>query len=293
VQNVAETASAGAMAMGDRAGETAAKLIELVSAWGLQVIGAIALLVIGRWVAGRVGRLVRGGLERAKTDPALVPFFAGMAYYAVLAAVVIAVLGLFGIETTSFVAILASAGLAIGLAMQGTLSNFSAGVMLLVFRPFRPGEYVEAAGVAGVVAEVGLFSTHLNTPDNVRIVIPNSKIFGDVIKNYASNGTRRVDIALGIRYGDDLGVAISTAKKVIGSDARVLGDPAPVVAVGELGESSVKLLVRPWCRSADYWDVLFDLTRRLKEELEAAGCRPPHPQREVELHAANGRAAMQ
>jgi small conductance mechanosensitive channel len=276
---------------GDTAGEAVGTVVELISAWGLQVLGAIALLLIGRWVAGRIRKLVRRSLERAKTDPTLVPFFANLIYYAVLAAVVIAVLGLFGIETTSFVAILASAGLAVGLALQGTLSNFSAGVMLLVFRPFRPGDYVEVAGAAGSVAEIGLFSTHLNTPDNVHIIVPNSKIFSDTIKNYAANETRRNDLTIGISYGDDIGVAVASVRKVLGADTRVLREPAAVVAVAELGDSSVNLVVRPWCKGSDYWALRFDLTRKLKEELETAGCTIPFPQRDVHLQRANGSSA--
>jgi len=155
----------------------------LVTTWGLSVLGALVVLILGRWVAGLVRRSVTRGLERAETDSTLVPFFASLAYYTVLAVVVIAVLGLFGIETTSLIAVLGAAGLAVGLALQGTLSNFAAGVMLLLFRPFRTGDYVEAAGTAGSVAQIGIFTTVLNTPDNVQIIVPNSAIWGDTIKN--------------------------------------------------------------------------------------------------------------
>jgi small conductance mechanosensitive channel len=283
-QGAANHASDAMQLAGDTANEALQTAVQIMSTWGLQVIGAIALLIIGRWIAGRLRALTRRSLERAKTDPALVPFFSSLVYYSVLAAVVIAVLGLFGIETTSFVAILASAGLAVGLAMQGTLSNFSAGVMLLVFRPFRPGDYVEVAGSAGSVAEIGLFSTHLNTPDNVHIIVPNSKIFGDTIKNYAANETRRNDIVVGISYDDDIGVAIDTIQKVLGADERVLAEPAPMVAVSEMADSSVNIVVRPWCKGSDYWPLRFDLMRTLKERLEAAGCTIPFPQRDVHVH---------
>jgi small conductance mechanosensitive channel len=199
--------------------------------------------------------------------------------------VVIAVLGLFGIETTSLIAVLGAAGLAVGLALQGTLSNFSAGVMLLVFRPFKVGDYVEVAGAAGSVQEVGIFSTVLHTPDNVKITIPNSSVYGDTIKNYSANDTRRNDLVIGISYGDDIARAIETIRQVLVSDSRVLADPEAVVAVVELADSSVNLVVRPWCAGGDYWPLRFDLTRKIKEELEAAGCSIPFPQRDLHLRS--------
>jgi small conductance mechanosensitive channel len=259
-------------------------LVTFVSTWGLRVVGALALLIIGRIVAGAVRRSTQRALERGQADPSLVPFLCSLAYYLTLAVVVVAVLNLFGIETASLIAILGAASLAVGLALQGTLSSFSAGVMLLVFRPFKVGDFVEAAGIAGAVDEIGVFSTTLNTPDNVRIIVPNSKIYGDVVKNYSTNDTRRNDIVLGVGYGDDLGRAIETVQRVLKEESRVLADPAPVVAVAELADSSVNLVVRPWCASADYWALRFDLTRRLKEEIEKAGCSIPFPQRDVHVH---------
>ena len=274
--------------------ETTQKVMEdglaFVSQWGLQVVGAIAVLIVGRWVAGMLRRGTRRALERAKVDASLVPFLASLVYYLVLTVVVIAVLNLFGIQTTSLIAVLGAAGLAIGLAMQGTLSNVAAGVMLLLFRPFRVGDYVEIGGSAGAVAEIGIFSTTLNTPDNVRITVPNSAVFGQTIKNYAANENRRNDLAIGISYSDDIGKALAAIQQVLESDQRVLKDPAPVVAVAELGDSSVNLVVRPWCRKDDYWPLRFDLTRALKEGVEAAGCSIPFPQRDVHVIQANGGA---
>lgn len=261
-----------------------------VSQWGLQVIGAIAVLIIGRWIAGSLRRFTRRSLERAKVDASLVPFLSSLVYYLALTVVVIAVLNLFGIETTSLIAVLGAAGLAVGLAMQGTLSNFAAGVMLLLFRPFRIGDYVEIGGTAGGVAEVGIFTTTLNTPDNVRITVPNSAVFGETIKNYSANDTRRNDLVVGIGYADDIGKAIDAIQRVVDGDARVLKDPAPVIAVSELGDSSVNLVVRPWCRKEDYWPLRFDLTRALKQQIEAAGCSIPFPQRDVHVFQANGGA---
>ena len=259
-------------------------IITLVSTWGLQVVGAIAVLIVGRIVAGWLRRMTRRALERAKVDAVLIPFLANGVYYLALIVVVIAVLSLFGIETTSLIAVLGAAGLAVGLALQGTLSNFAAGVMLLIFRPFKVGDFVEVAGTGGSVQEVGIFSSVLHTPDNVRITIPNSAVYGDTIKNYSANDTRRNDLVVGISYDDDIARAIDTIQKVLSGDSRVLGDPAPTLAVGELGDSSVNLVVRPWCAGSDYWALRFDLTRKLKEELEAAGCSIPYPQHDVHLN---------
>lgn len=258
-------------------------MVGLVSAWGLQVVGALAVLIIGRMVA----RMLRSGTRATRagtgTDETLIPFLSGLVYYVALAVVLIAVLGLFGIETTSRVAMLGVAGLAVGLALQGTLSNFASGVMLLLFRPFKKGDFVDVAGVKGTVDEVGIFTTVLNTPDNVRIIVPNSEIYGSTITNYAAYETRRNDIVIGVSYADDLGTAEAVIRRVLEADERVMREPAPQVAVAELGDSSVNFVVRPWCTRADYWDLRFDLLRRLKEELEAAGCSIPFPQRDVHV----------
>ncbi|MHA7837223.1 MAG: mechanosensitive ion channel family protein [bacterium] len=257
--------------------------IEMVSTWGISVVGAIVLLIVGRIAAGWIRRSVTKALTRANVDSSLVPFFSSMIYYVVIGVVLIAVLNLFGIETTSLIAVLGAAGLAVGLALQGTLSNFAAGVMLLIFRPIRVGDYVEVAGQGGTVAEISIFSTLLNTPDNVRITIPNAQVYGDTVKNYSFNDTRRVDLVMGIAYGDDIGKAIEIIERVVTSDERTLRDPEPTIAVNELADSSVNLVVRPWCNKADYWPLRFDLTRALKEELEAGGCHIPFPQRDVHV----------
>jgi len=258
-------------------------VIEMVSTWGISVIGAIVLLIVGRIVAGWFRSSVRKALQRAKMDPSLVPFFASMVYYVILGVVLIAVLSLFGIETTSLIAVLGAAGLAVGLALQGTLSNFAAGVMLLIFRPIRVGDYVEVAGQGGTVVEISIFNTLMDTPDNVRITIPNSSVYGDIVKNYSFNETRRVDLVMGIAYGDDIGKAMEIIERIVTSDARTLRDPEPTIAVGGLGDSSVDIVVRPWCNKADYWALRFDLTRALKEGLEAGGCSIPFPQRDVHV----------
>lgn len=267
------------------------KLSELVSTWGLKVVGALVVLVVGFFVARSIRKGMRKGMAKTgRIDQTLIPFLSGIVYYILVAALLIAVLQMFGIQTTSLVAVLGAAGLAVGLAMQGTLSNFAAGVMLLVFRPFKVGDFVEAGGTGGAVKEIGIFSTTLATPDNIKIVMPNSAVYGQTIKNYTANDTRRNDMLIGISYDDDIGKARDVILKVLEADDRVLKDPAPVVAVSELADSSVNLVVRPWCTKEDYWDLRFDLNRKLKEELEAAGCSIPYPQTDVHLPQA-GKAA--
>jgi small conductance mechanosensitive channel len=263
----------------------------LVSTWGLKVVGGIAVLVIGLMVAKMIRGAARKAFARAEIDSTLVPFLSGIIYYLVLGCVLIAVMGMFGIETTSFIAVLGAAGLAVGLALQGTLSNFAAGVMILIFRPFGVGDFVDAGGQAGTVKEVGVFSTTMATGDNVKVIVPNSTIFSGTIKNFSANDTRRNDMVIGVGYGDDLQLAMDTIHKVIGSDDRVLADPAPTVAVSELADSSVNFVVRPWCKKEDYWGLRFDLTRRFKEELEAAGCSIPYPQQDVHMHQVASSAA--
>jgi small conductance mechanosensitive channel len=263
----------------------------LILTWGIRVVGALAVLIIGRMVAGFLRGTTRKVLNRANVDATLVPFLSSLVYYLVLAFVVIAVLGLFGIPTASLIAVMGAAGLAVGLALQGTFSSFGAGVMLLVFRPFRVGDFVDAGGAMGAVKEIGIFTTTLNTPDNVQITVPNSSVFGQIIKNYTANDTRRNDLVIGISYSDDIGKAVQTIKAVLESESRVLKDPAPVIAVNELGDSSVNLVVRPWCTKEDYWTVRWDLTRTIKERLEAAGCSIPFPQRDLHVFQESKPAA--
>ncbi len=264
-------------------------LTDALSTWGLKVVGAIAVLIIGSMVAKMVRRAVRKGLTARNVDATLVPFFASMVYYALSAFVFVAVLGLFGVEVASIIAMLGAAAFAVGLALQGTLSNFAAGVMLLLFRPFRVGEVVEISGMIGKVHEIGIFATHLNTGDNVRIIVPNGTVWGATIKNFATNDDRRVDMVVGVDYGDNLQTATDIIARVVAADPRVLQDPAVTIAVSELADSSVNFVVRPWCKKEDYWALKFDLTRKFKEELEAGGCSIPFPQQDVHMHqvAAN------
>jgi small conductance mechanosensitive channel len=259
--------------------------------WILNVLGALVVLWVGTWVARWSRRVVHRALERGKVDGTLVPFASSCVYYVILAFVVIAALGLVGIQTASIIAVLATAGLAVGLALQGTLANFAAGTMLLLFRPFRKGDFIEAAGVLGAVEAISIFTTTLNSPDNVAIVVPNAVVWGQTIKNYATNPTRRIDLVVSIAYSDNIQAAMDAIRHVLAAEPRVLQDPAPTIAVGELGDSAVNLFVRPWCNREVYWALRWDLTRAIKEGIEHAGCIIPFPQRDVHLFQESRRAA--
>jgi small conductance mechanosensitive channel len=267
---------------------TMTEITDLVTLYGVRVAGAVAVLVAGWLGAKWVRRITRRALDRSGLDRALVPFLSSLVYYGLLVFVGLAVLNLFGIQTASFIAVLGAAGFAVGLSLQGTLSNFASGVMLLVFRPFSVGDVVDTGGAKGTVKEIGILTTKLDTPDNVRILVPNSKVFGNLIENYTAHDTRRLDLEVGISYDDDVGTALEACERMLADEGRVLEEPAPLVAVAGLGDSSVNLMVRPWCRTDDYWPLKRDLTRRLKEELEAAGCELPYPQRDVHLHGEGG-----
>lgn len=263
-------------------------IVATLAAWVPKIAGALAVLVVGWIFANWAKRVTMGAMGRTRVEPILVPFVAGLVHMGLATLVTVAAITTMGVSTTSFVAVLGAAGLAVALAFQGTFSNFASGVMLLTFRPFQVGDYVEVGGHGGSVKEVGIFSCMLATPDNVQIRVPNSSIFGQIIKNYSANDTRRIDLVIGVGYDDDLGVAVRTCLDVVTADARILPEPQPVVAVSELGDSSVNLVVRPWVNVADYWATRWDLTRALKENLEAAGCSIPFPQRDVHLFQAQG-----
>jgi small conductance mechanosensitive channel len=271
--------------------ELTRNLVNVLTPWILNVLGALIVL----WVGNRIARWARGvvhrALERAKVDDTLVPFVSSCVYYLIVAFVVVAALGMIGIQTASIIAVLAAAGLAVGLALQGTLANFAAGVMLLIFRPFRKGDIIEAAGVGGAVDAISIFTTTLSSPDNVAIVVPNAAVWGQTIKNYATNPTRRIDLVVAIAYSDSIQTAMDAIKRVLTADPRVLQDPAPIVAVGDLTSSAVNILVRPWCSKDVYWDLRWDLTRAVKEGLERAGCTIPSQQHDVRLFQENRRAA--
>ena len=272
--------------MEESVGEVWTMVVTLVTTYGLSVVGAIVILIVGFVIAGWVKKSVRSALSKLRrVDETLRGFFSSLAYYAVVVFTIIAVLSQFGVETTSFIAVLGAAGLAIGLALQGTLSNVAAGVMLLLFRPFKVGDYVEGGGLAGTVKSISLFVTELATPDNVQIIAPNAQLWGSAIKNYSFHATRRVDIAIGIAYEDDVEKALSAIVDESKKDSRVMTDPAPMAAVADLGDSSVNFTVRVWCNAADFWGLKFDLTKNLKKRMDAEGITIPYPQRTVHMVA--------
>ena len=254
----------------------------VLATYGINVVGALVIIVVGFMVAGWARRALERALSRSgKMDATLVRFFGSLVRYAIIAFVIIAALQQFGVEATSLVAVFGAAGLAIGLALQGTLSNVAAGVMLLMFRPFKIGDFVDIGGKTGTVKEVGLFTTELATGDNVKIIMPNGQIWGQAIANFSANPTRRVDLMMGIDYGDNIDTAMATINRVIGEETRALTDQDSTVAVAELADSSVNIVVRVWVNAADYWGVRWDLTKTLKEQLEADGISIPFPQQTV------------
>ena len=267
--------------------ETVDAIIQIFASYGLDVLGAVAILLIGLFVAKWAHRATNRALSKvSRFDQTLRGFFASLVKYVVIIFTVLAVLNQFGVQTASLIALLGAAGLAIGLALQGTLSNVAAGVMLLIFRPYKVGDFVEVGGQSGTVHELSLFVTELNTGDNVRIIVPNSQIWGNAIRNVSFNATRRVDLLIGIAYEDDIGKAVSAIQAVIDADSRIRKDPASLIAVSELADSSVNLVVRAWCEAKDYWPVRFDLTRSIKERLDAENISIPYPQRQIHMTSA-------
>ena len=266
-----------------KANQLWATLQELAVQYGMRIIGAIAILVIGLWLSKKITKTVTKLLRKNKIDETLVRFISSLTYIALVAFVILATISEVGIETTSIVAILGAASFAIGLALQGSLSNFAAGVMLIVFHPFKVGEYIEAAGVKGTVEEIGVFVTRLLTPDNKVIYVPNSKLFGDVITNYSEREIRRVDMVFGISYTDDIDKAKKIISDVLGSHPKVLKDPEPMIVISELADSSVNFAVRPWVKTEDYWTVFFEITETIKKRFDAEGISIPFPQTDVHL----------
>jgi len=260
------------------------KIQTFLVTYGPGFIGAILILIIGKWVAGIVARLTEKLMLKSKVEKTLASFTRNIVNAALLVFVVIAALNKLGMQTTSFIAVIGAAGLAIGLALQGSLSNFAAGVMLIIFKPFKVGDFIIAGGTMGSVVEIGIFTTTLNAPDNRKEIVPNSKVTGDNITNFSDIKNRRIDLVFGISYNDDMKKAKDILMKVVTSDPRVLKDPKPVVAVSELGDSSGNLVCRPWVKPTDYWDVYFATVENGKAELEKAGITIPFPQRDVHLY---------
>jgi small conductance mechanosensitive channel len=259
------------------------RIYSLLAEYGLRVVGAVLIFVVGRWVAKVVSGLAARAMKTAKIDVTLVPFLENMAFSAMLIFVVIAALAAVGVQTASVIAVLGAAGLAVGLALQGSLANLASGVLLLVFKPFRVGDFVEIGGAKGTVHAIHVFNTVLNAPDNVRIIVPNAQVTGGSILNYTINGTRRVDLTASISYEDDIKKARKVIENVLAQDKRILPEPAPMVVVGEMADSSIDFYVRPWVKVADYWPVYFDLTEKLKLAIEEHGMTIPFAQQEITI----------
>lgn len=251
--------------------------------WGINIAMAIVIFVLGRMVVGVIISMIGKIMSKSKYEPMLVDFLKSILNAILMLFVIVASLDQLGVDTTSLVAILGAAGLAIGLSLQDSLKNFAAGVMLLVFKPFRSGDFVEAAGTSGVVKKIGIFTSTMNTPDNKLIIVPNGKIYGDNIVNYSAMDTRRADMVFGIGYGDDLLKAKSVLEQLISEDERILEEPAPVVGVSSLGDSSVNFTIRPWVKKEDYLAVLWSFNEKVKLRFDEEGISIPFPQMDVHL----------
>lgn len=260
------------------------QLYDFGLSYGPQIIGAIAILVLGRIGVGIFTSIVGRLMKKGKVDPTLTKFVTSISKIALMTFVIISALGALGVQTASFIAIIGAAGLAVGFALQGSLSNFASGVMLIIFRPFKSGDYVEAGGTSGSVESIQIFNTTLKTPDNKVVIVPNSQITSAKIVNYSAMDKRRIDFVFGIGYDDNIKKAKDILEKIISEDDRILKDPASVVAVLELGDSSVNFAVRPWVNTADYWAVYFDITEKVKLTFDENNISIPYPQRDVHIH---------
>ena len=252
--------------------------------FGIKAATALAIFLIGKFLIRLVVSGLRKVMQKQDVDKTLETFICNLVSTALLVVVVIAAIGALGVETTSFIAIFGAAGLAVGLALQGSLSNFASGVLIVLFRPYRVGDWVEAAGISGSVEQVQILTTILKTGDNKQIIVPNSQIMDSIITNYSANDTRRVDMVFGVSYSDDIDKVRETIKELIAADDRILAEPAPQIAVSQLADSSVNFVVRPWVKTAEYWDVLFDLTEAVKKRFDKEGISIPFPQQDVHLY---------
>ena len=259
-------------------------IVGILTNGAINLVIAIVIFLVGKWVAKRVQKTLEKLLRKREVDDVLVDFLGTIASTLIIIIAVIAAVDQMGIPATSFLAVIGAAGLAIGLALKDSLSNFASGVMLVLFRPFTKGDFVDAGGITGTVDEIHLVSTILTTPDNKQVIVPNALMYGSAIINFSAKDTRRVDMAIGVGYNDDLKVAANVLKKVCEDHPKVLSEPATKIFINNLGDSSVDFVVRPWVKSEDYWGVLADVLETAKVELEAAGCNIPYPQTDVHLH---------
>ena len=252
--------------------------------FAINLVTAIAIFYIGKMVVSLVIRALRKVMQRQEVEKTLETFVCNLVRMVLLVIVIIAAIGALGIQTTSFIAIFGAAGLAVGLALQGSLSNFASGVLIVLFRPYRVGDFVEAAGISGVVEQVQILTTVLKTGDNKQIIVPNGQIMDSIITNYSANDTRRVDMVVGVSYDDDLDKVRATIKELVAAEDRILDEPACTIAVSALADSSVNFVVRPWTKTSDYWGVMFDLTEAIKKRFDKEGISFPFPQQDVHLH---------
>lgn len=256
----------------------------MAASYGLRILAALAIFVVGKIVAKSIRSLIRRVMKKKEVDDLLTSFVCTVSYVIMMVVIVIAAIGQLGIQTTSLVAVLGAAGLAIGFALQGSLANFASGILILILHPFKSGDFIEGAGVAGSVENIGLLTTDLKTPDNRKIIVPNSRIMGDNIINYTARDIRRMDLVVGVSYGDDLDKVKEVIEDILSSDERILKEPAPLVGVVEMANSSVNLVVRPWVKTSEYWSLFYYLQETIKKRFDAEGISIPFPQRDVHLY---------
>ncbi|CAA6677420.1 MULTISPECIES: mechanosensitive ion channel family protein [unclassified Lentimonas] len=261
--------------------------IEVVSTYGLQILAALAIFIIGRIVANLLTKALRTTMEKRKVEPSLIGFAASLTHAGLLVFVVLAALGKLGVQTTSFVAVIGAAGLAIGLALQGSLSNFAAGVLILIFKPYKVGDYVAAGGGEGVIHEIGIFTTTLITLDNKTQILPNAIATGGMIDNFSKQGTRRLDLVAGVSYSEDIRHVKKVLQEILDNEPRILPEPKPTIGLMEMGDSSINFAFRPWVKVEDYWDLFFELQERIKIRFDEEKISIPFPQRDVHLFKAD------
>ena len=259
------------------------KAQDLFTTFGLKILAAIAILLVGRWIAKALTNLMRRAMDKANLDSMLARFIGNLTYVALMTFVALAAINQLGVQTTSFIAVIGAAGLAIGLALQGSLANLAAGVLIIIFRPYKVGDYIEGGGVAGTVEEVQIFTTVLKTPDNKTIIVPNAQVMGGTITNYSARTERRIDLVVGVGYDADLDKTRQVLTDILGEDQRILKEPAPLIGVVELADSSVNFAVRVWTRADDYWGFYFDTTEAVKKAFDAENISIPFPQRQVHV----------
>ena len=251
---------------------------------GINLVTALVIFFVGKWIVGMVIKGMMKAMQKGDLDITLRRFIGNLARTLLMLFVIIAAINALGVQTASLIALVGAAGLAVGLALQGSLANFAAGVLIVLFRPYKVGDWIEGGGVSGSVEEVQILTTVLKTGDNKRVIIPNSQIMGTTITNYSANDTRRVDLVVGVSYSDDLDKVRKELQDLVNADERILKDPAVTIAVSELADSSVNFVLRPWVNTADYWAVYFDLTERVKKRFDEVGISIPFPQRDVHVH---------